>query len=247
MDEELVERSTVRYATFTSRFRAVVFDSAIVAFGVILLVVVGDAAERIPGSGRIIWLLLLALLLLYEPLLVWRRGATVGHAWNHLVVVAQETNQPPGFGRAFGRYILKAILGLPSFVTMVLTRRHQAVHDWMTRTTVQVVSDAGIEGSEFHLERLEDDSHILPSRLRRAVVMLAYLIGVFALYSVALAALDRDGCVNAQRCMGIRKMIIEGSAWVWLGVSLATIVAAWKGFLLGARRSRRSLVDPPVV
>lgn len=41
-------------------------------------------------------------------------------------------------GIAFARYIIKVVLGLPSFISMAFTSRHQAVHDVLTRTTVQI-------------------------------------------------------------------------------------------------------------
>jgi hypothetical protein len=42
------------------------------------------------------------------------------------------------FIKAFGRMIIKSLLGWYSFLTMVMTSRHQAVHDLLTRSTVQM-------------------------------------------------------------------------------------------------------------
>ena len=124
------------YATFTRRFRALVLDLAVITAAVVALVLFAMATESVPGSGRIVVGLLFALLL-YEPLMVWRYGATLGHRWANLHVVASSGGRP-NLGQAFLRHWIKSLVGLPSFVTMLFTRRHQALHDVLTRTTVQV-------------------------------------------------------------------------------------------------------------
>ena len=93
-------------------------------------------------AAHIAWLLMFGLFFVYEPLFIWRRAATIGHAKNHLVV-ADATGRTPGLGQAFARYFIKLVLGLPSFVTMALSRKHQAVHDVLTRTTVQLSPPVG--------------------------------------------------------------------------------------------------------
>lgn len=74
--------------------------------------------------------------LLYEPVLVSRRGATLGHALAHLRVVDLETGGNPDAGHAFARFWLKATSGLITLVFMAVTRRHQALHDLAAGTYV---------------------------------------------------------------------------------------------------------------
>lgn len=234
-----------RYATFTGRVRAVLVDSCIVAVGLIVIVVGSDFAEGIPGSGRIAWLAMFALVFLYEPILIWRRGATIGHARNHLRVVRVETGRAPGLLRAFARYVAKVVLGLPSFVTMAFTRKHQAVHDWLTETVVEVTPDADPDAAPFYVERQDDPDEILPSAARRLAIVVAYLIGIFVLYAIVERMIDPAGCANERSCVGGQRMAIDALALAWLAISFAAIVAGWKGSLPGARRT---LVpsDPPV-
>lgn len=126
-----------RHATFTRRFRAFVIDNACIAGLWIVLFFVGDTASAIPGVTHLTWLLMLAAFLLYDPWLVSRRGATVGHAAARLRVVDARTGRRPAFMRAFARSLIKWMLGIISFFTMELGRRHQTVHDMLTHTTVQ--------------------------------------------------------------------------------------------------------------
>lgn len=238
-----LEPIPARYAAFSSRFRAVVIDTAIVTAGLVVVLVGGEYAEGIPGSSRVAWFLMFALLFLYEPLLIWRRGATIGHSRNHLRVVTDGTGRRPGLARSFARYLIKVVLGLPSFVTMALTRKHQAVHDILTRTTVQLAPNAGDADQEFYVERVDGSELILPSRLRRAVMMVVYLVGIFFLYGIVAVAIDPQACASEATCAGGRRILFEGAALLWLALSLAVIVAAWKGLLPGARRV--ALDEPP--
>ena len=235
-----------RYATFTRRFRAVLVDTILVSSAFVLLLIVGESADNVPGSGRIILVLMVGLAFLYEPIFVWRRGATIGHAANNLRVLADRTGRPPGLARSFIRYIIKLVLGLPSFITMAFTRRHQAVHDVLTRTTVQRTSIGEVEEHDFHFERVQSPEVVLPSRIRRVSVMIAYLVGAFLIYAVILVVVDPEECAGHQSCTGSTRVVVEGLALAWLTISIAIVVAAWKGLLLGARQRRLASIDAPV-
>jgi len=235
---ETVQEQPARYATFRRRFRAFVVDLAVIAAVLLFVVISTDVAEDVPGYGRFAWLLLFSAFFLYEPLFVWWRGATVGHARNHLTVVADRTGRSPGLVRAFARYIIKGTLGLPCFVLMAFTRRHQALHDILTRTTVQVVPGVALESYDYHLERTEDELMVLPSRTRRALVMTAYLVALFLGYGVLVNLIDPRGCLPDNSCTDETRALAEAITFVYFAASLLTIVGAWRGLLLGARRSR---------
>ena len=65
-------------------------------------------------------------------------GSTVGHYLCNLRVVDNKTGGNINFFKAVLRTLLKAVLGWLSFVTMATTRRHQAIHDLATNSTVQI-------------------------------------------------------------------------------------------------------------
>ena len=234
-----------RYATFTGRVRALLVDACVVAGGLVVVVVGSDFADRLPGSGRLAWLAIFFLVVMYEPLLIWRRGATIGHARNHLRVVRVKTGRAPGLLRSFARYVVKMTLGLPSFVTMALTRKHQAVHDWLTQTVVEVAPDAEADAAPFYIERQDNPDELLPSAARRVAIVVAYLIAIFVLYAIVQQMVDPGGCARERSCVGGQRLAVEALALAWLALSLATTVAGWKGSLPGARRSQTSF-DRPV-
>jgi hypothetical protein len=64
-------------------------------------------------------------------------GGTIGHYLCNVWVV-DDRGGNVSFIKAFGRMIIKSLLGWYSFLAMVMTSRHQAVHDLLTRSTVQM-------------------------------------------------------------------------------------------------------------
>jgi uncharacterized RDD family membrane protein YckC len=86
------------------------------------------------GAAFAAWL---GFVLLYEPVLVSRRGATLGHMLAGLRVVDLETGGHPEPARAFARFWLKASSGALAFLVMALTGRPQALHDLAAGTFVE--------------------------------------------------------------------------------------------------------------
>ena len=56
-------------------------------------------------------------LLFYEPILVWRRGGTIGHDRMNLRVVDNRTGGNLSLPKAVIRFWLKVLLGIFSFLT----------------------------------------------------------------------------------------------------------------------------------
>src|SRR5262245_3704522 len=144
----------VAYARYTRRLKAYFLDwvlmIALMFGGLFIAVQFGSDNVARPLGFTII-----AVLLLYEPLLVSLFGSTVGHYVYNMRVVDARTGGNVSFLKAVIRVVIKAVLGIYSFISMATTRRHQAVHDLMTRSTVQI-RDAGRASPEHYAgERLE--------------------------------------------------------------------------------------------
>jgi hypothetical protein len=128
---------------------------------------------------------------------------------------------------------------------MAFTRKHQAVHDWLTQTVVEVAPDADADAAPFHVERQDDPGEVLPSAARRMAIVVAYLIGLLVVYAIVQKMIDPAGCAAEQSCVGGQRIAVEALALAWLAISFVAIVAGWKGSLPGARRSPVPS-DPPV-
>ncbi len=243
-DAPIAERTA--YGSFALRLRALVTDSVVLAFALVAIAMLISVTEAIPGSGRVGVIGMFALLFLYEPLLVARRGATVGHRRANLHVVYDRTGEHPGFIRAFTRFVLKTILGPPSFLLMAFTRRHQALHDRLTGTTVRIHDLRLAHESDIAWERTAEELEPIggSSRIRRLVVMLGYLVLVFAVTVALTMALVSNVCILEDRCTPGDDRIQNVLVLAWIVVSVCCIIAGWRGRLWGCRPTRSSDSQP---
>jgi uncharacterized RDD family membrane protein YckC len=212
-----------------------VIDLAIVLAVLVAVVILGDLVRDVPGSGRVLWLILFADILLYEPIMIWRYGATIGHRVTNLRVVDDATGGNPGFVQAFARFVIKSVLGVVSFVTMALTRRYQAVHDRLTHTTVQIRDLSLAQQDDYHVERVAEATPGMPSRLRRGIVMLAYMAAVWIAIGIVVSLLVSVPCIRRNECTAEDQLIYQVLALFLFGGMAVVVVAGWRGHLLGCR------------
>jgi len=130
------------YANFPSRLNAISADLVILVLFSIAIFSVSSVVQSL-DSVRIglviIWWLMI---ILYEPLFVWRAGGTLGHRLMNLRVVDNRTGGRVSLLKALTRYVVKGLLGVFSFFSMSLSRRHQALHDLVTNSSVRIRNPA---------------------------------------------------------------------------------------------------------
>lgn len=230
------------YARFMPRLRALYIDSIImmvVAFGVLFVAV----TLRSDNLARVLGFTIIASWLLYEPLLVSFAGGTIGHRRTNLRVVDDRTQGNIGLLKSFARTIIKAGLGSVSFLTMLTTRRSQAIHDLVTHSTVQV-RDLALAGPRLYVHEQSDlASPALPSWTRRVLVIAAYVIASSALFLALLAFLIQYGFVS-DRCLSTDRCSVREDIWsyaaglAWLVACLSSLWLGWRGRLFGCRATR---------
>ena len=233
------------YGRFSPRMRAFVIDWIIMLLLLVgaLLVAIAANSDRI---GRILGFTLVGIFLLYEPLLVSLAGSTVGHYLTNLRVVDDRTQGNVGLPKAAARLMIKTLLGIYSFITMATTSRHQAVHDLMTRSTVQIRDRSKASSHHYVAERTELLSAGMPSRLRRVLVISAYVLALFILYAVALPAflavtgIVPDTCMLTARCSQSEYVAKAATGVLELVILALCIVQGWRGRLLGCRVHRQN-------
>jgi uncharacterized RDD family membrane protein YckC len=229
-----------RYARFSRRLRAMFLDWTLAMALMIGALMVASNVEN-DVLARALGAVVVLILLLYEPVLVWRGGGTLGHSWANLRVVADDGGNL-SLARALGRFALKSLLGWYSFVSMAATRRNQALHDLLTRSTVQIRDPAKATPSQFITERRGFDGAGRPSRLRRTAVTLVYLVVCFFLYGFVFDLMLRAGIVSSacfyrNMCSGGDRIIDFVAAIVLLLVFASVVAFGWRGRLLGARNT----------
>jgi uncharacterized RDD family membrane protein YckC len=130
--------SPVLYANFPRRLKGLTVDLlVIVSFSMVVAVLAPlvQESEALRVALVLVWWLGF---IFYEPFSVWLLGGTIGHRAMNLCVVDNRTGQNISPIKALIRLFVKGFLGLLSFLTMTFTRRHQAVHDILTNTSVRI-------------------------------------------------------------------------------------------------------------
>jgi uncharacterized membrane protein (DUF485 family) len=229
-----------RYGRFLRRFQAAVIDVVVILlaiYGAVFIAIALNSenlARTLGFSIAIGWLL-------YEPLLVALTGSTVGHYLCNLRVVDNKTGGNINFFKAVLRTLLKAVLGWLSFVTMATTRRHQAIHDLATNSTVQIRNAAQASPHHYNHEQTELSSPALPPRGRRLLVTGLYLVAVTAVFvAFALAIEDQfsPACLNDDRCTRGEELALTALMLTWVVALVVTIILGWRGHLPGAWKAR---------
>lgn len=230
--------SPVFYPRLIRRIRAVLVDSVLVPISVFGSLILGDAL----GVSHVYGKVLLALLPVFvlEPGLVAFTGGTVGHHLFKLRVARIDGQSNINIFAATLRFVVKLLLGWLSFIFVLTTTKHQAVHDLLARSVVVHKYPGELPAYEVLPERvLDSDSYAYPPAWRRVAVITGYwliaLVAISALGNVAVS----DACMRVARCS-------TGEHLFLLALDIALLltlgwvsVQGWRGLLFGCRRKHR--------
>ncbi len=240
-DADISAMPAPRYARFSRRLRAILFDwiiALIVIYGAVLLA----ASMGSDNFSRTLGVLVIVALLLYEPLLVSRIGGTLGHYFNNLRVVDENNGGNISFLKACTRVVIKGLLGFYSFVILAATSRNQAVHDLLTGSTVQIRDPAKALPGQYIIERTELAPTDMPSPRRRLAVISGYLLLTAIVYllitrGIIAAGVISGGCIDRNVCSASERILSLNLGLTLLGASAVCIALGWRGKLIGARRT----------
>lgn len=225
-----------RYARFSRRLRGIMLDW-IITLGVIAGALLVAASARNDDVSRVLGFVVVTALLLYEPVLVSFTGGTLGHYFTNLRVV-DDRGGNVSFLKACARVVIKGLLGWYSFVVLAATRRNQAIHDLITRSTVQIRDPAKASPGEYVTERSEPANARVPSRWRRVAVILAYLLLSYLLGgAAAIGSMSRRCIQNESFCSAGDRLINVVISLGLLFLTALIIGLGWKGRLFGARKA----------
>lgn len=228
------------YARFSRRLRGLFIDWTITLVVIIGALMIASSLRN-DDVARVLGVTVVVLMLLYEPILVSLTGATVGHRLTNMRVVDDAHGGNVSFPKACARFAIKSVIGIYSFVAMATTRRNQAVHDVLTRSTMQIRDAAKARPGEFVPESTEFGHPAMPSRRRQIGVIVAYLLASFvAAYAVliGLGMIDVISlrCVFEDICTPREDRVADVVVLIWLAACAMLFILGWRGRLFGARR-----------
>jgi uncharacterized RDD family membrane protein YckC len=234
------------YARATPRLKALVRD--LMVQGTILLGLVVPYA--ILENQQLLGILapaFLAAFVFYEPVLVAVRGATLGHQSMNLRVVRASDLGRVSFPRALLRTCVKAVFGIPAFIAMYFTVRHQALHDLAAGTVVIPYDSRVVRREWFDPARPEDSEVTLPGAFQRLLVILVHWGVLFVLTAIAafaLAVVVVSDCYDKpQPCSSTANVLLNILLLMATAAFIGIGVAGWRGWLWGAQRKLREQAD----
>lgn len=179
-------------------------------------------------------LFLILPVLIFEPLCVSLSGGSVGHHYAGIKVVDAKTGRNLNIILSVVRFVIKGVLGLVSLVSMLVTRKHQAIHDYFSHSVV--IFKSGNEVPEHHklAERTEKDMREGPSIPRRLVAILAYsVMWVFAI-GVVMGFAASIECLQIGICSAKEDTMLNSISSIAAVVIVILIILGLMGKLPGA-------------
>lgn len=123
------------YPGVATRVKAVICDSVLLIILMIVTATLFDRFENVPDFARAIAFVFI--FLLYDPLFTSLFGGTLGHMLMGIRVKrASNQNKNIGFPLAIIRYLLKALLGWISLLTVSGNKSAKAIHDIVVKSIV---------------------------------------------------------------------------------------------------------------
>ncbi|RIJ47970.1 RDD family protein [Maribellus luteus] len=127
--------NTVKYPGVSVRIKAVVVDSIMLIIFIVGVSYLFESFESVPDFARIAAFVFI--FILYDPLLTSTFGGTIGH-FILGVRVKREKNEQKNilFPFALIRFVVKALLGWISLLTVSGNKKGKAIHDLVVKSIV---------------------------------------------------------------------------------------------------------------
>lgn len=123
------------YPGVLSRVKAVITDSVVLIAFMFLITYVFEHIKNVPNNARITAFVFI--FILYDPIFTSAFGGTIGHLTNGLNVKrAADENKKIIFPFAVIRFIVKALLGWISLLTVSGNEKGKAIHDSLVGSVV---------------------------------------------------------------------------------------------------------------
>lgn len=230
--------TTITYPRLIKRVRAVLIDSVLLPVVVFGALIIGDALG-VPGPYGKAMLILVPIFIL-EPGLVAFSGGTIGHHMLGIRVTKRDGLGNINIFAATIRFIVKLVLGWLSFIFVLTTTKHQAVHDLLAGSIVVHKDPTGLPSYEVLSERSGDgDAYIYPPGWRRIVVIALYWILATVTLGIITNLVFSSDCTTIHRCTTIDHLLEMVLSVAWLvGLGWITL-RGWTGNLYGCRKRPR--------
>lgn len=226
-------------STIPTRIKASVLDGMIMAGTFIGIIQLTDSFST--QWNWLKMLLVLFLIVLYEPINVAVWGQTLGHRWQDLKVIDKADKFRIGFVRALLRFLIKAGLGWFSIFWALFTSNKQSLHDLMTQSLVinDYYSAEDIRYLNFYENTGDNDQNYKQrSFLRRFIVSFLWLIFITYAFIATFYYVFFPGCLEDVTYNSQCNQVNTGASIVLLFIMTIIFVSGSKGYLPGAKKRK---------
>lgn len=226
---------TIPYTRLSRRFRALFVDGVVLGLGFLVTIYFVKMFGVQPPLLEAI--IIFSIVGSIEPLFVSVTGSSLGHHAVGLRVRRASEDKRLNVLLSYARFVAKIPLGLLSLLTVLTTRKHQAIHDLIGNSIVVHKSPELVPAHDVIPQRIENTGlYIYPSKLRRCIVILFYVSLASILLGTSSVLFQSDACLEGGACTSadsIVELILSLAFWV----SVFTLVwLGWQGLLYGGRR-----------
>jgi len=179
------------YPAFALRLRASCIDAAVLVVAFFSMFYLVSKIQIDNNALRIA--LMFAPALLIEPLMVWLTSGSVGHHLSGIKVASNRTDGRPGLLQSLLRFIVKLVLGLYSFLVMLITKKHRALHDVLSNSVV-LFKNENLASERHKLQPRSGYTNEKPGMLRRIIVIVVWLFLALILTNVVAFLTVSPGC-----------------------------------------------------
>lgn len=224
------------YPRLIRRIQAVLIDSLILPIAVISALYFSTALGVEAGSLKIA--VVVGVVFFLEPVLVSVTGGTIGHHINNLKIRRSGADKRLNIILASIRYVVKMILGLPSLAFVLISRRHQAIHDKLSNSVVVHKSLSGVPEHERIPERTRAaEQQGYTRKRRRIVVILAFWFLFLLVVNIINYGLLSNACFLLNQCNETEHKIQVISTSLWMASLIIFAFLGWTGRLYGCRKA----------
>lgn len=228
------------YPVLLLRVKAAMLDSIIIAVLIFSLAYLSIVIGISNPALKVLFIVIPVVLL--EPAMIWITGGSVGHHYSGIRIVGKDSGTNLFILNGIVRFVVKTLLGLISLVAMLLTRRHQSLHDIVSRSVVVFKNEDAALPRHMLQSRETVYRSEKPSIGRRLVVVIAYLFLIFMAYSLLFNFLASPNCLNNGQCSEAESFNLGVATLVFLVLMILVFIFGMLCKLPGAyfRASKNS-------
>ena len=229
----------IPYSKLHRRIKALLIDGLVL--GLCLFITIFSVAAMEVSSPLIESLIILVITVSIEPLCISFTGASIGHHLAGLRIRRSTEDKHLSLPLSYLRFIVKLSLGTLSLVSILTTRKHQALHDLVSRSIVVHRSPEQLSAHHIVAERVDNTTDfIFPSKTQRCVLIMVYLLCALLVLTAVSSLLLNEACLNYAICSSFDdavQMLLPISFWACL---FSIVGFGWQGYLYGARKKPRT-------